>query len=96
MITLGADGAHALVGSKHHAVLPPSVEVHDARGAGDSVTAALTVGVLSGLDVLDALKLAVAAGAVNVTRRGLGTGSRAEIDALAEHVEVTVLGHSAS
>ena len=40
-----------------------------------------------GSDLTDALRLGTAAGALNVTRRGLGTGSRDEIERLAEHVD---------
>ena len=40
---------------------------------------------------LDSPMLAVAAGALNVTRRGLGSGQRADIERLAEAVEVRPL-----
>jgi 1-phosphofructokinase len=37
------------------------------------------------------LRLAVAAGALNVTRRGLGSGQRADIERLGEAVQVRPL-----
>jgi 1-phosphofructokinase len=42
----------------------------------------------AGRDALDAARLAVAAGALNVTRHGLGTGNRRDIDALEQRVSV--------
>ena len=50
--------------------------------------AALGVGLGSGKSLVDALKVAVAAGALNATRRGLGTGTRDEIERLSRHVDV--------
>ncbi len=52
------------------------------------MTAAAAVAVARKLDMERALQLAAAAGALNVTRRGLGTGRREEIEQLASHVEV--------
>jgi 1-phosphofructokinase len=50
--------------------------------------AALGVAMAAGRDALDAARLAVAAGALNVTRHGLGTGNRRDIEALSERVSV--------
>lgn len=66
----------------------PRFESLDPRGSGDSMSAALAVGLASGMPPIDALRLAVAAGALNATRRGLGTGTRSEIEDLRHHVTV--------
>lgn len=66
----------------------PRFEPLDAWGSGDSMSAALAVGLASGMSQIDALRLAVAAGALNATRRGLGTGTREEIEVLRRHVTV--------
>jgi 1-phosphofructokinase len=79
----------ALIGDTVHELRSPSVEPIDERGAGDSVTAGITAALAAGSPVLDAVCVGAAAGALNVTRRGLGSGSRREIELLAHHVRVS-------
>ena len=67
----------------------PRFEALDPSGTGDSMFAATAVGLARGSSVLDALRLGMAAGALNATRRGLGTGTREEIERLAAHVSVS-------
>lgn len=66
----------------------PPLEEADHHGAGDSMTAALAVGLRRGLSIDDTLRLAAAAGALNVTRHGLGSGRRETIERFAERVEL--------
>jgi len=73
-------------------IVPPALEVVDHRGAGDSLTAGLAAGLARGLDLFDALRLGAAAAGLNVTRRGLATGDRREIERLAAHIELQPLG----
>jgi 1-phosphofructokinase len=72
----------------HVELVPPVFEALDERGTGDSMFAATGVGLARGLEMIDALRLGMAAGALNATRRGLGTGTREEIERLAAHVAV--------
>lgn len=72
-------------------VRTPSLEAVDHRGAGDSMTAGMAVALGRGAPVLDAVRLGAAAGTLNVTRRGLGTGRRAQIEGFAGQVEVEEL-----
>ncbi|MFW2512414.1 1-phosphofructokinase family hexose kinase [Demequina sp. SO4-13] len=67
----------------------PAVRPVVHQGAGDSLTAGLAVGIGRGMAVTDALRLGTAAGTLNVTRRGLGSGRREQIERLAAHIEIT-------
>lgn len=75
-------------GDSAYAVHVPVMEEVDSRGAGDSFTAALTSALVGGDTLRDAVGLGVAAGALNVTRHGLGTGDAEAIHRLREQVEV--------
>jgi 1-phosphofructokinase len=48
----------------------------------------------AGLDLRDAVLLGAAAGTLNVTRHGLATGPREEIERLARHFELRPVGAS--
>ncbi|PRZ02676.1 1-phosphofructokinase [Isoptericola sp. CG 20/1183] len=70
----------------------PEVSTVDHRGAGDSMTAGIAVGLARGLPLTEAVRLGAAAGALNVARHGLGTGRRGEIEAFAARVSVEEIG----
>jgi 1-phosphofructokinase len=86
--TRAGASALAVVGRRALEVSSPPLEPVESRGAGDSFTAGLTAGLARGLGVDEALMLGAAAGSLNVTRRGLGTGRREQVEALVEHVTV--------
>jgi len=67
----------------------PSVSTVMHRGAGDSMTAGIAVGIARGMSIEDALRLGAAAGALNVARHGLGSGRREQIERFAEQIEVS-------
>jgi 1-phosphofructokinase len=69
-------------------VVAPKFQALDHRGAGDSMTAGLAVGCARRLDWEATLRLGAAAGALNVTRHGLGTGQSDSIEAIADRVDV--------
>jgi 1-phosphofructokinase len=89
--TRAEEPALALVDDSLVVVQPPQLTAADHRGAGDSLTAGIAATLATGGDLLEGLRLGAAAGALNVTRRGLATGRRAEIERLAAHVEISVL-----
>ena len=62
----------------------PPVEVVDPTGGGDTMTAALAVARARQFTDDDGLRSAVAAATLNVTRHGLATGRRGDIERLAE------------
>jgi 1-phosphofructokinase len=80
--------ALALVEGRLVEIRGPRFEALEHRGAGDSMTAGLAVGCARGLGTEAILKLAAAAGALNVTRHGLGSGARQNIEEIAGRIEV--------
>ncbi|MBF0671580.1 MAG: bifunctional hydroxymethylpyrimidine kinase/phosphomethylpyrimidine kinase [Salinibacterium sp.] len=71
-----------------HEVHMPEFEAADTRGAGDSLTAGVTAAIARGESLLDAVRLGAAAGALNVTRHGLGTGDAEAIEKLRTLAEI--------
>lgn len=69
-------------------VSSPRLQVADTRGAGDSLTAGVVAGLVRGETPREAVTLGAAAGALNVTRHGLGTGDREAIELLRGEVTV--------
>jgi 1-phosphofructokinase len=62
----------------------PALETVDTQGSGDSMTAALTLALATGTEPRVMLARAWAAGAANVTRRGLGSAAPGLIDELTD------------
>ncbi len=66
----------------------PQLQSADTHGAGDSLTAGLTATLARGGDIEEAVRLGAAAGMLNVTRHGLGTGDAEAVLKLRELVEI--------
>ncbi len=73
-------------------VTNPRMEVVDTSGAGDSFTAAVAAMLAQGAELVDAVVLGAAAGALNVTRHGRGTGDAAAIRRLSALVRTARYG----
>jgi len=84
-------GALAVIGERCFSVTAPEMSVVEPRGAGDSMTAALAVGLFRGLGDVELLQLAASAAALNVTRHGLASGHPDAIERLGPLVEVVLL-----
>jgi 1-phosphofructokinase len=80
--------ALALIDDEVVEVRMPKLEATDPRGAGDSMTAGVAAVLARGGDLREALRTGAAAGAVNVTRHGLGSGRADVIEQLVDRVEL--------
>jgi 1-phosphofructokinase len=91
LISRGSEPALLVIGGRALEVDGPHFTPVDEHGAGDSMFAGVAIGIGAGLDPEVAVKLGVAAGALNVARRGLGTGHLREVLSLADRVRVDPL-----
>jgi 1-phosphofructokinase len=91
LVSRGDDPALARAEGNTLEIRHPDLTPRQTRGTGDSTFAAVVAVKASGASWDDALRIGVGAGSLNVTRRGLGTGHRADVASLAEHVEITKL-----
>ena len=84
IITLGAQGAILAYSGNTVHVPPPSVRVVDTTAAGDCFAGAFTVALTEGQEISHALRFAVYASALKVTKFGAQSGlpTRAEVEAL--------------
>jgi 1-phosphofructokinase len=89
VVSRGNRPALALLGDDVVTVQMPSLEPADNRGAGDSMTAGVAAVLATGGSLIDAIRTGAAAGALNVTRHGLGTGRADVIARLMERVRLT-------
>lgn len=89
LISRGSQPALALIDGRLLEVSGPRFTSLDEHGAGDSMFASLGVALGSGLSIDDALRVGAAAGALNVTRHGLGSGRSREISRLAAQVRIS-------
>jgi len=78
-------------GGRYLELTGPRVETLEPRGTGDSMFAALGASLASGQELDAALRLAMAAGCLNATRHGLGTGTHRQIQQLSRHIEIRKL-----
>jgi 1-phosphofructokinase len=91
LISRAGDPALLLVDGQVAQVRAPRLQVTEYRGAGDSMTAAVAAVLAHGGDLLEAVRTGAAAGALNVTRHGLGTGRAEAIHELLTRVRLEPL-----
>jgi ribokinase len=84
VVTLGAQGVLACGSMPAVRVAAPAVTAIDTTGAGDAFNGALAVALGQGRPLIDALRVATAAGALTCTRRGAQDAlpARADVEAL--------------
>jgi 1-phosphofructokinase len=79
-------------GERSYLVRVPHMQELDPNGAGDSLLAAAVSALAEDQPLLEAIALGAAAGALNVTRHGLGTGDPEAIHRLRARVTIEELG----
>ncbi|MFP3905706.1 MAG: PfkB family carbohydrate kinase [Acidimicrobiales bacterium] len=89
VVTRAERPALVLIDGTPHEIHTPHLDPVDPRGAGDSFTAGMVSALARGSSLADAVRLGSAAGTLNVARRGMGSGSRREIELFAHHVTIT-------
>lgn len=82
-------GALALFNEEIFTVALPRLTPAEHRGAGDSMTAGVAATLANGGRMDEAVRTGAAAGALNVTRHGLGTGHVDAVRVLTERVRLT-------
>ncbi|MCK0090183.1 phosphofructokinase [Rhodococcus sp. HNM0563] len=88
IVSRAGDPAIALCEGEVWEVETPPVQIVDHHGAGDSMTAGFAAAFSTGKSLLEALRLGAAAGAVNVTRRGLATGHSLAVARMTDKIQV--------
>ncbi len=88
IVSRAAEETLAWLDGTFYLVEVPDLSPVDTRGGGDSMTAGLAAGLALGKSLEESLKLGAAAGTVNVTRHGLGTGSGDVVRELVERVRL--------
>ncbi len=92
LVSRAAEPSLALLHETLHEVRVPLLEPTDTRGAGDSMTGAVAAAIALGETWEAAVALGAAAGALNVTRRGLATGGGDSVRWLAGRVQLQQIG----
>lgn len=88
VVSRASDPALALLDDVLYEVRVPPLHPINPRGSGDSMTAAVAAGLTGESSLPEAVRLGGAAGALNITRRGLGTIRGENVRSLAERVEL--------
>jgi 1-phosphofructokinase len=91
LISRAAEPALLLSGDRAVQVRVPRLQVTEHRGAGDSMTAGVAAVLAGGGDIDEAVRTGAAAGSLNVTRHGLGTGRAEAIHELLTRVRLEPL-----
>lgn len=86
IVSRGPEPSLVLLENRFLELSGPVFESLEERGAGDSMLAAVAASLSRGHPLEEALRMGTAAGALNVVRRGLGSGSRTDIESLAREV----------
>ncbi len=92
LVSCAGDPALAFFDGTVQRVHVPRLQIKDHRGAGDSMSAGVAAVLARGGDLSEAIRTGAAAGALNVTRHGLGTGRVEAVQELLTRVRLEPLG----
>jgi 6-phosphofructokinase 2 len=82
VISLGAQGALLVSAEGYEKLAPIEVPIRSAVGAGDSMVAAITVGLTRGMELRQAVLLGMTAGAATLMTPGTGLCRREDVERL--------------
>jgi 1-phosphofructokinase len=88
VVSRAAEPAFAMIHDDIYVIAMPRFEPAEPRGAGDSMTAGIAAALARGEEFDVAVRLGAAAGALNVTRFGLGTGDGSAVVRLMAHIRL--------
>lgn len=88
ILSLGKEGAIFLVEDQIYKTLPIQVKIHSTVGAGDAMVAAFAYGIDSGFDMIECIRLSVAASTGAVTTMGTKSPTKEEVMELMSHVVI--------
>ncbi|MEV0134312.1 PfkB family carbohydrate kinase [Dactylosporangium sp. NPDC050688] len=92
LVSRAGDPALAFFDGTVQRVHVPPLQIKEHRGAGDSMSAGVAAVLAGGGDLGEAIRTGAAAGALNVTRHGLGTGRADAVQELLARVRLEPLG----
>jgi 6-phosphofructokinase 2 len=87
VVSLGAAGVLMIANDQATFVRAPTVPIRSKIGAGDSTVAGMTLGLVRGLPLLEAVRFGVAAGAAAVMTPGTGLCRREDADRLFAQIQ---------
>ena len=90
-ISMGKDGAAAMIDNKCYKFIAPRVQVVNTVGSGDSTVAGVVAGIDMGCSVTDAIKLGMAAGVANTQFEQTGFVTKELVDKFFDQIEVKEL-----
>ncbi len=91
LVSIGKDGAILVNKTGGYHLIPPKVKVKSTVGAGDSMVAGIIYNLNKGIEILDAVKLGVAAGSATTANSGMQLCSLTEAKKLLPKVKIKKL-----
>ena len=88
-ISLGKDGAAAMIDGECYKFSCPKVSVVNAVGSGDSAVAGVCAGIDMGYDLVDSIKLGMASGTANTQFSQTGIVTKELVDEFFNQINVT-------